>query len=269
MNPIINFISKVFRLDRKDRMKTRFHNLLEEYVEHGFIATEEQRMVKAILKLNQKDVEEVMVPRTDMVSVPADMEVDRVLQLAVECGFSRYPVYHKSIDNLVGVVYLKDLNRFRRYPDTPVIEAVRLPYFVPRTYSVLQALRDMRRRHVSLAIVTDEYGTVEGLVTIKDLVEEIVGELSDEFEKVSPEIQKVGENRYIVNAAVDLDKLNEILGLNLHAKDVNTFGGYIIKTIGYIPRVGEHLNIAGLRVEILQGSQRRIKSVLVEKLHDT
>lgn len=234
------------------------------------IEAEEQELIESIIEFGDTVVREVMVPRPDMVVVHQDDTIDQVLAQAVETGLSRWPVYGSGIDDIVGVVLLKDLVKAGRSgPDTQAIAAImRTPTFVPETKHTAELLREMQATSFHLAVVADEYGGTAGLVTLEDLIEELVGEIVDEFDVEEPLIEKTEDGLIRVNGRVPLDVLSEVLGTELPDGEWSTVGGLIFNSLGHVPGVGETVDIGAhqLRVERVDG--RRIARVQISPLVD-
>ena len=190
-----------------------------------------KEMIQGVVELSSSTVKEIMVPRPDVISVPLDTPAETLLEHVAASGHSRLPVYHQNMDNIVGVVYAKDLLRAQvsaagEQAEEPVLERImRRPYFVPETKKVDQLLREFQLRHVHIAVVVDEYGGTSGVVCLEDVIEEIVGDIQDEFDDEAEEILKLGEGVYLCDARVRLDELNEYPDLELPNDDFDTWAG--------------------------------------------
>ncbi|HEX7095963.1 MAG TPA: hemolysin family protein [Acidimicrobiales bacterium] len=232
----------------------------EEVIEH-----EERELIESIIEFGDTVVREVMVPRTDMVTVDHDDTVNDALAEAIEHGFSRMPVLGAGIDDIVGVVYSKDLMRAERAGrgNEPVSRLMRKPVFVPETKKVDRMLREMQAAKNHLAIVVDEYGGTAGLVTMEDLLEELVGEIHDEFDIAEPDIVALDGGALRVHGRMPISELNDLLDADLPDDDWDTVGGLIFSKLGHVPTVGETVDVDGFEfvVERLQG--RRITRVRI------
>jgi CBS domain containing-hemolysin-like protein len=212
-----------------------------------------------------------MVPRTDMVAIDEDRVNRQAMSLFLRSGFSRIPVVGESLDDVVGVLYLKDvMRRLNADPDSgshPVTELMRPPRFVPESKPVDDLLREMQLEQTHLAVVVDEYGGTAGIVTIEDILEEIVGEITDEYDREAPEVEDLGDGRFRVAATMHVDDLAELLDVDLEEDEVDTVGGLIGKTIGKVPILGSTCEVAGLRLtaERMSGRRHRIATVVVER----
>jgi CBS domain containing-hemolysin-like protein len=232
------------------------------------IAEPERRMIRSIMEMEQTTVREVMVPRIDIVTANAEDGFAEVARLMVEKGYSRVPVYEDTIDNVTGVVYAKEVLKHLARGTCParVREVARPAYFVPESKKVDELLTEMRQQRVSIAIVVDEYGGTAGLVTIEDLVEEIVGEIEDEFDVREQEIQLVTPTEAIVDARVGIDDLSEMFDLRIEKEDFDSVGGFIFNSLGRMPSVGDEVRVDGLVIRVLTVMGRRIKKVRVTKM---
>jgi len=234
----------------------------------GGLPEEERQMIRGIMELEQTPVREVMVPRIDMVAVEADDPFDQVTRVMVDKGFSRLPVYDGTVDNIIGVVYGKEVLEYLVKGASPrsLQEICRPAYFVPESKRVDEMLAEMKQRHLSIAIVVDEYGGTAGLVTIEDLLEEIVGEIRDEFDIQEQEVQILTASEAIVDARVGIDTLNEIFDVAVQKNDFDSIGGFIVNELGRMPSVGDEVRVNGLSLRVLSVTGRRIKKVRVTKV---
>ncbi len=238
-----------------------------EEAELGIDETERQ-MIRGIVEMEQTTVREVMVPRIDMVATDEEGGFSEVARLMVEKGYSRLPVYEDTIDNVIGVVHATEVLKHlaRGTCPTSIRDLARRSYFVPESKKVDDLLREMRQQRVSVAIVVDEYGGTAGLVTVEDLVEEIVGEIEDEFDTQEQEVQLVTSTEAIVNARVSIDELNEMFDLGIEKEDFDSVGGFIVTSLGRMPSVGDEVQVDGLVMRVLTVMGRRIKKVRVTKV---
>ena len=235
----------------------------EEVIEEG-----EKDLIHSIFEFGDTLVREVMVPRPDIVAAPIDSSMRQVLDLVLRYGFSRIPVYRKTLDDIEGVVYAKDLLRHLHAgkENVPLDTIMREPYFVPETKKIDDLLREMQLRRVHIAIVTDEYGSVAGLVTIEDLLEELVGEIADEYDREEPQIEPVDENTYRVNGRLSIDELNELLDVKLPHDEWDTVAGLMNGLLGAVPTQGETVTFDNISFTAEKVQGRRIAKVLVRRL---
>ncbi len=231
------------------------------------IENDERDMIASALALDRTVVREVMVPRPDMVTVEADMTVTEALETAIGCGLSRLPVCRTDADHIVGLVLLKDLARIERSGggDKPLRDVMRRAMFVPETKRVDKLLREMRTAGGHLAVVVDEYGGTAGLVTLEDLVEELVGEIVDEFDRPEPLLESLAGDEALVHGRMPVDQLNALMGTQLPDDDWDTVGGLIFGTLGHVPDVGETVEVDGLRLQVEHIEGRRIARVRLIK----
>jgi putative hemolysin len=243
--------------------------LVDAGSEEGVIEDEEKEMIYSVLQFNDKVVRELMVPRIDIVGLSAESTLEKALQVAVAEGHSRIPVYEGTIDHIIGVLYAKDLltrldeaNRQRQ-----VREIMRPAYFVPESKRASELLEELQRQKVHMAIVIDEYGGTAGLITIEDLLEEIVGEIQDEYDpEEEAEYQQISADEYRFDAGIHLVEVNELLDVELSTEESDTLGGYIFSVLGKVPQVGESFERDGLRFTVESLDGRRIEWVRVLRL---
>ncbi|MGA3351996.1 MAG: hemolysin family protein [Acidimicrobiales bacterium] len=232
------------------------------------IESDERVLIHSIIEFGDTVVREVMVPRPDVVAVEESLETGAVLERAIEAGFSRIPVFNQSLDDVVGIAFTKDLIRAARSgkEHSPVSEVCRPANYVPETKRVAPLMREMQAGQFHLAVVIDEYGGTAGVVTLEDLIEELVGEIVDEFDVDEPLIVPLGGGQFRVSSKMAVDEVNEILGAELPAGDWDTIGGLVLAVSGHVPAEGESIEVDGhlLVAEKLQG--RRIGSVRILRL---
>ncbi|MBN1523665.1 MAG: HlyC/CorC family transporter [Spirochaetales bacterium] len=201
-------------------------------------------MIRGVVELSDSIVREVMVPRTDVAFLSLGIPEKELLTKVIESGFSRFPVYNETVDNVVGILYAKDLLRImvEQGPNLDITKIIKQPYFVPETKKLNSLLKEFKRRKVHIAIVVDEFGGTSGIVSLEDIIEEIVGDIQDEFDHETEEILKISEGTYLCDARVNLDDLNERLGLNLPADDFDSLGGFVFDLFGKIPGIQEKMS---------------------------
>ena len=235
--------------------------------EEGVLEEEETEMIHSIFEFADTTVREVMIPRIDMVTLESDATVDEAVDLALQGGFSRIPVYEESIDNIIGVLYTKDMLKQLREGrnDHSIRDLVRPAYFVPETKKLDDLLREIQQKHVHMVIIVDEYGSVAGLVTIEDLVEEIVGDIQDEYDREEKLYEKVNEDIYIFNAKINIDEFNDIMDMELADTDYETLGGFLYAQLDKIPNAGDTITFNDMIFTVLTTRGRRITQVRVER----
>ena len=253
-----------------------FHNLFKNRKEEqaGYdrdLNVEEKEMIKGVVDLAEKDAKDIMVPRTDVVFIPTDMPLDEVLDLIAESGFSRFPVYEETIDNVIGILYVKDLMREMvkhknlDVKDIEVKEIVRKPYFIPDSKKINALFHDFRKKRVHIAVAVDEYGGVAGIICLEDILEEIVGEIQDEFDEDEVEdIIQIGPSTYLCETRVSIEDLNEELKIALPHEDYETLGGFVFDLFDKIPVKFEKKEYEGMTFIIQDVEGNKIKSVKIE-----
>lgn len=229
---------------------------------------EEQReMIEGVEHLPETLVRDVMVPRTDTVCVEDVAPIEEILATLVQSGHSRIPVYADTIDNITGILYAKDvLAALVKKEPLELKRLVRPPYFVPETKKIDSLLKEFRRRHVHIAIAVDEYGGTAGIISLEDIIEEIVGEIQDEFDEEAEQISSIGESAWRCDARIHLEDLNEAIGSELPSDDYDSLAGYVFDLFERIPSVGEQVSEGDLRftVEAMEG--HRLITVRIERL---
>jgi len=252
--------------------ESELRDLVDLARDSALIEAGEREMIHSVFELGDTLAREVMVPRTDMVSIDDDRVCRQALTLFLRSGFSRMPVLGNDVDDVVGLLYLKDVvRRLNADPESgavPVSELMRPMPFVPESKPVDDLLREMQRDQTHFAVVVDEYGGTAGLVTIEDILEEIVGEITDEYDREAPEVEDLGDGRMRVAATLHVDDLAELFDVALEEDEVDTVGGLIGKTIGRVPILGSTCEVAGLRLtaERMSGRRHRIATVVVERV---
>ena len=236
-------------------------------LEDEIIEREERALIHSIIEFGDTVAREVMVPRPDMVAVEGSGKVGDVMEVAIAAGYSRIPVYEQGIDDIIGVVYTKDLMRAEREGRTGehVRNLVREAHFVPETKRVNELMREMQREKFHMALVVDEYGGTAGLVTLEDLIEELVGEIVDEFDVEEAQIERLPGGIYRVNARMPIDEVNELLHASLPEGDWDTIGGLLFSELGHVPAEGEAAEVDGHRLVAEKVQGRRIGRVRIER----
>jgi putative hemolysin len=238
--------------------------------EEGALKEEEKELLHKVFEFGDTLASEAMRPRTEIVSVPAAATVQDVLALVSEFGYSRYPVIERTVDTVTGIIYVKDIligmasGGMKR--DDPVLPIVRQAYFIPENKRVSELLSEMQRSKFQIAIVIDEFGGTAGLVTLEDLIEEIVGSIHDELEAGEQDVEIVDEKNVMVSGQSPIDEVNELLGTGLQSRDFNTIGGFVFGLFGRMPRVGEQLRYKELKFEVLELDGRKIDKIKITKL---
>ena len=236
--------------------------------EEGFIEEDEREMIYSIFEFGDTLCREIMLPRIDVVAVEVNTPMLEALDVIMEAGHSRVPIYSDTMDNIVGLLYAKDLLSYLRDGKTDVAlpDILRPAYFVPETKKVNELLEDMQQRKMHMTIVIDEYGGTAGLVTIEDILEEIVGEIQDEYDSEEDFVEHSAPGEIVFNARVNLDDASKLLGVNLPAEGGDTLGGLIYSELGRVPSVEDEVVIDGVKLTVLSVAGRRIKKVKATRL---
>ena len=238
----------------------------------GIIEEDEKEMIHSIVTLGETSAKEVMTPRTSMLAFEATKTINEVWDEIIDNGFSRIPIYEETIDNIIGILYIKDLMEHIKNNelDLPIKQFVRSAYFVPETKSIIEILKEFRGLKVHIAIVLDEYGGVVGLVTIEDLIEEIVGEIRDEYDDEDESFfKKLADNEYEVDAMTDIETINKELELELPiSEDYESLGGLIVTTTGKICEVGDEVQIDNIYLKVLEVDKMRVSKVFIRILDE-
>jgi CBS domain containing-hemolysin-like protein len=242
--------------------------MVDEAERDEVIEEEEREMIHSVFEFGDTILREVMVPRPDMVAVPRETSLQEVLELILRSGFSRIPVYDGTIDEVVGLAYAKDVLRRLHdgQADKPLTDILRPAQFMPESMRAAECLREMRRRKSHMVVVIDEYGGTSGLVTLEDLLEEIVGEIADEYDSEEPNIEPLPDGDYRVNARLDVDEVNELLEVQLPSTEWDSIGGLLFNLVGGVPREGQEVELQGLRLRAERVQGRRIGRVRIHRL---
>jgi CBS domain containing-hemolysin-like protein len=238
--------------------------------EGGSLKEEEKELLHKVFEFGDTLASEAMRPRTEIVSVPSNTALQEVFSLVSEFGYSRYPVIEDTIDTVIGILYIKDIlvamssGEVKR--EDSIQRFIRPAYFIPENKRVSELLSEMQRERFQIAIVIDEYGGTAGLVTLEDLIEEIVGSIHDELETAEKDVEIVDEKNFVVSGQSALDEVNDLLEANLQSNDFNTLGGFVFGLFGRMPKVGEQLKYKNLKLEVLELEGRKINKIKITKL---
>jgi putative hemolysin len=248
--------------------ETELISLVEAGQEEGLLEQEEQKMIVSIFRLGDTLVREIMVPRIDILALDVNTPIDQTMEVLKISGHSRVPVFQDSVDNILGLLYAKDLlgiwKEGRR--EVSLEDFLRPAYFIPEAKKIDDLLAELQAKRIHMAIVVDEYGGVAGLVTLEDIVEEIVGEIRDEYDHAEEVVyQAITEDEYLFQGRIDLDDFNDIMGTELPNSEADTLGGLIYSRIGRVPTAGDHVEIDGLQLTVEQVSGQRIRKVRAQK----
>jgi len=272
--PLTRFTSLLQSSDKLTRGKILITEeelkiLAEMGEEHGSLMQDEKEMIHSIFEFGETTVKEIMVPRTDMVTVEVSTSLTQLMDLVKRKPLSRIPVYEKRIDNVVGILYIKDLLPLlskRRRERLNLKKLVHKPYFVPEQKKIQDLLREFQRDRIHMALVVDEYGGISGLVTLEDIIEEIVGEIQDEYDRESPLYEKIDDTTFLVNGRMSLEEINDELHLNLPTEEgVETISGFILHLLGALPQKNDIARYNGYQFVVEEVVKNRILKVRIEK----
>jgi putative hemolysin len=259
--------------DRTTFMESRiseeeFKLILEEGTKSGVIDKTEHELIKSIFEFTDTTAKEVMIPRTDVVALNINTSRDKIVRAVLEEGYSRMPVYKDTIDNIIGVIYTKDMLGLLEYSDVIILQDIIRPaYFVPETKKISQLMHELQQKKLHLAIVIDEFGGTEGIVTMEDILEEIVGEIHDEYDEELKDVESSADGSFLVNGRISVGAFNERFQTSIpEADEYDTLSGFLNKLAGRIPDLNEELKTETLAFTIVKKGQRRIRQVKVRKI---
>ncbi len=243
---------------------------IDSAADEGIIEGEERRLLQSIVDFGDTLVREIMTPRPDIVAVRDDATVGDLLALFREQEYSRFPVYKDNLDNIAGFIFVKDLVKFQQRDDSlPITPLLRPAVIVPESKRVPELLKQFQRQQTQVAIVVDEYGGTAGLVTIEDMLEEIVGEIRDEYDVESESVVDEGNGSYLFNGKVDIDEVVQRLNVQIAREGFETVGGFLMTHLGRVPMVGEQVDVGGLHVEVVEVDRRRVSKVRISRREAT
>ena len=274
-NKLSNSIIKLFggevqpapQLFTEEEMKS----MIDICEEEGTLEKEETEMLHNVFAFGDKKVTEAMVPRTEMIAISEDAVVSDVLSLVSEEGYSRYPVMKETVDNITGLLYVKDIVRKMAKEEvpatTPIKDFVRDAFYIPESKMVTTLLDDMQKNKFQIAVIVDEHGGTAGLITLEDIMEEIVGDLQDEFEAIEAEkeVEILDERTFVVSGSTGLDEINELVNVEIDSEEFHTIGGFLFGLFGHLPKIGEQLRYHELRFLILEMDGKKIEKIKITR----
>jgi putative hemolysin len=274
---LLTFTSNIFLALFRDKTnfaesrisEEEFKLMLEEGKKAGVIDKTEHELIESIFEFTDTTAKEVMIPRPDIVALNIDTPRENIVKIVLEEGYSRMPVYRDTIDNIVGIVYTKDLLGLLEYRDLIILQDVIRPaYFVPETKKISQLMRELQQRKLHMAVVIDEFGGTEGIITMEDILEEIVGEIHDEYDEELKDVESAADGTFVVNARISVKNFNDRFQTSIpEADEYETVGGFLHKFTGRIPDLNEEIRHESLSFTIVKKSERRIRLVRVRKLN--
>ncbi len=258
-----NLLSRIFKSDADQGMtEEELISIIEEAAEEGDLDEEESTLIKSAIEFNELEVGDIFTPRIDITAVRSDISKEDMAKVFTESGYSRIPIYDDDLDNIHGIVYYKDFFSDAHTTEIPISEIVKPVMYITKTQKINDVLKDLQEKQMHMAIVTDEYGSTAGIVTLEDILEEIVGEIWDEHDEIIEEIKEVGEREYIVSGRANLDKLFEELEIDLDEElDAMTVNGWAMSILDRIPEEGDSFEELGLTVKVLKMDGRRIEDL--------
>lgn len=266
---VTDLISKLFgKNETEDPVITEneIKTILNVSHEEGVLEGEEKDMLVNVFDFQDSPLNKVMTPRPDMAAVELDSSYEDIVEIYKKYGYSRYPVFKENRDDIVGIFSMKDLVLVKDSDNFHLKDFLRKPVYLFETQRATSALEELRSKKITMGIVIDEYGGTSGIITIEDLIEEIVGEIEDEYDFDFDEITKIGEDEYIVSGSAKLEDINKELDLYLYSEEFDTIGGYITGKLGEIPETGEKIETKTASYEILEMDKNRIEKVKIKKL---
>jgi len=259
-----------FLSGRRKVTEEEIQDLMDAGEEEGIINEEENAMIRSIFALGDTVVREVMVPRTDMACIPIDASIREALDTIIACGHSRIPVYDGTMDNIVGLLYAKDLLKYWGIDEADVsLRSITRPtMFIPESKNLEEMLQEFRKKRIHLAIVVDEYGGTSGLLTIEDLLEQIVGDIQDEYDSEEEWLVQEPDGSATMDARLPIEELESHFGIRIERDKFDTMGGLVFHITGRIPSTGEVVTAENLRITVLEADERRVVRIRVEKLSE-
>ncbi len=265
-----NWLRMCFRrlagVEKEEDVEKEIQQIIDEGEQRGLISEDEGEMIQGIFSFRDTIAREIMVPRTDTVYAEAETKLSEIIQIIIESGHSRIPIFQDNIDNIIGTLHAKDLLPSWGASDKAIRDITRPPYFIPETKKISEVLKDLRDNKSHMAIVIDEYGGTAGILTLEDIIEEIIGEIMDEYDAEQKLIIEHEDGSISVNARLDVEKLEDFLQVDLPEGDFESVGGFIISLIGKVPEVNEKVIYEDLEIVIEVGTSRKIDRVRIRKL---
>jgi magnesium and cobalt transporter len=264
---IKSLIKKKPHLGNSNDLADEIHELMDEGQAKGIITNEESHMVSGVLDLKETKAHSIMIPRTEISSAPIDSTLGEIIKLVTDCGHTRIPIHNDNIDEIEGILHSKDLLKLWGKDSLMKIPAdmLRNPYYVPETRKISDLLRDLKRDKTHMAIVTDEYGGTAGIITVEDIIEEIVGEIMDEHDSDDLMLEVLNDKSILVDARLEIEKLEEHLDVTFPKGEFESVGGFIIHLLGKIPDVKEKVSFEDLEITVQKADQRKINKVLITR----
>jgi CBS domain containing-hemolysin-like protein len=266
-NRVLDLLGLARSPDTTEDLEMEIQELLEEGEEQGLITSQEGQMINSIFEFRDTLIHEIMTPRPEMVCTDVDIDIPAILKLIIKEGFTRIPVYSESPDNIIGILNAKDLlvcvDNPENCPD--IKELIKPPYFVPETMRIVELLRAFQAKKNHMAIVTDEFGGIRGLITLEDVLEEIVGEIDDEYDKDEPGWRALADGGLMIYAKEDIEEVESFFDVELPDGPYESIGGFIIHELEHLPKAGETVETDSLVIKVVSATKRHIKTVKIHK----
>lgn len=257
---------RLARLEKQQDLEKEIQQLIDEGEQRGLISEDEGDMIQGIFSFRDTIAKEIMVPRTDAVCAPADTTIREIIDLIVQSGHSRIPIYQDSIDNISGILHAKDLLEYWGKDDLQVRGIVRPPYFIPETKQISEVLRDLRHKKSHMAIVIDEYGGTAGVVTLEDTIEEIIGDIMDEYDAEENWLIEEDDGAILVDARLDVEELEDYLDVEFPEGKFESVGGFMISILGKVPIVNEKVEYGPVEMVVEQADRRKIEKIRIRRI---
>lgn len=270
-NKIIAKIRNFFSPDDQARLEEEIQSIIDAGEEKGLIDQQSGEMIQSILEFRDTVVREVMIPRTEMIAIRNDANIEEILELTIKYGHTRMPVYADNVDNILGILNVKDLLKFWSKPitETEILTILRKPYYIPETKNTHHLLHELKEKKYHMAIVIDEYGGTSGLVTLEDLIEEIVGEIPDEHDAKKGSIVELSDGYTLIDGRVEIEVIENYLGVKFQEGKFETLGGFILNLLRRIPVTGEVIHVDNLEMIIEAADERSVKKVKLKRFDGT
>ncbi|MBP8644671.1 MAG: HlyC/CorC family transporter [Syntrophobacteraceae bacterium] len=257
---------RLARVEDTQNIEKEIQQLIDEGEQQGLISEDEGEMIQGIFSFRDTIAREIMVPRTDAVCAPLETGITEIIDLILGSGHSRIPIYKENIDNIIGTLHAKDLLGSWGAKDVDISTMVRPPYFIPETKKISEVLKDLRGNKSHMAIVIDEYGGTAGILTLEDIIEEIIGEIMDEYDADQKMIAEHEDGSITVNARLDVEELEDYLDVELPEGKFESVGGFVISLLGKVPAVNEVVIYNNLEMRIEAASSRKVEKIRIRKL---
>lgn len=274
LNKTANFVLGLFRIERSTtshlaHSTEELNMLINASYNEGVLNETEKDLLNNVFKFSDLSAKQVMIPRTDMACIASDITFEELNELTSESQYTRYPVYEENLDHISGIIHIKDLyEQSLKKEEFSIEKIIRPVLLVPETMTMDNLIREFQKGHIQMAIVIDEFGGTAGLITLEDVLEEIFGEVQDEFDAEEADIKQIEENTYLANAMMRIDEINEFFGIEIIDEDVDTIGGYVVKLLGRIAQAGDVASSENLEFQVKEIDGARItKLVITKKLH--